>query len=39
MRGLKRQYFFHKHFPPNDSSIPIGQALMAYFNPTIIKKG
>ncbi|EJB26626.1 carbamoyltransferase HypF [Helicobacter pylori NQ4216] len=39
LRGLKRQYFFHKHFPPNDSSIPIGQALMAYFNPTIIKKG
>ncbi len=36
LRGLKRQYFFHKHFPPNDSSIPIGQALMAYFNPTII---
>ncbi|MFP6073143.1 carbamoyltransferase HypF [Helicobacter pylori] len=39
LRELKRQYFFHKHFPPNDSSIPIGQALMAYFNPTIIKKG
>ncbi|MCH4610075.1 carbamoyltransferase HypF [Helicobacter pylori] len=39
LRGLKRQYFFHKHFPPNDSSIPIGQALMTYFNPTIIKKG
>ncbi|WQU10917.1 carbamoyltransferase HypF [Helicobacter pylori] len=39
LRGLKRQYFFHKHFPPNDSSIPIGQALMAYSNPTIIKKG
>ncbi|WP_458573840.1 Kae1-like domain-containing protein, partial [Helicobacter pylori] len=39
LRGLKRQYFFHKHFPPNDSSISIGQALMAYFNPTIIKKG
>ncbi|GAA7100970.1 carbamoyltransferase HypF [Helicobacter pylori] len=39
LRGLKRKYFFHKHFPPNDSSIPIGQALMAYFNPTIIKKG
>ncbi len=39
LRGLKRQYFFHKHFPPNDSSIPIGQALMVYFNPTIIKKG
>ncbi|GAA9487586.1 carbamoyltransferase HypF [Helicobacter pylori] len=39
LRGLKRQYSFHKHFPPNDSSIPIGQALMAYFNPTIIKKG
>ncbi|WP_305870740.1 carbamoyltransferase HypF [Helicobacter pylori] len=39
LMGLKRQYFFHKHFPPNDSSIPIGQALMAYFNPTIIKKG
>ncbi|GAA7084680.1 carbamoyltransferase HypF [Helicobacter pylori] len=39
LRGLKRQYFFHKHSPPNDSSIPIGQALMAYFNPTIIKKG
>ncbi|QQW84366.1 carbamoyltransferase HypF [Helicobacter pylori] len=39
LMGLKRQYFFHKHFPPNDSSVPIGQALMAYFNPTIIKKG
>ncbi|WP_187867016.1 carbamoyltransferase HypF [Helicobacter pylori] len=39
LRELKRQYFFHKHFPPNDSNIPIGQALMAYFNPTIIKKG
>ncbi|GHQ91448.1 carbamoyltransferase HypF [Helicobacter pylori] len=39
LRGLKRQYFFHKHFPPNDSNIPIGQALMAYFNPIIIKKG
>ncbi|GAA6957686.1 carbamoyltransferase HypF [Helicobacter pylori] len=39
LRGLKRQYFFHKHFPPNDSSIPVGQALMTYFNPTIIKKG
>ncbi len=39
LRGLKRQYFFHKHFPPNDSSIPVGQALMAYSNPTIIKKG
>ncbi|MCQ2723342.1 carbamoyltransferase HypF [Helicobacter pylori] len=39
LRGLKREYFFHKHFPPNDSSIPVGQALMAYFNPTIIKKG
>ncbi len=39
LRGLKRKYFFHKHFPPNDSSIPIGQALMAYFNSTIIKKG
>lgn len=39
LMGLKRQYFFHKHFPPNDSSIPVGQALMAYFNPTIIKKG
>ncbi len=39
LRGLKRQYFFHKHFLPNDSSIPIGQTLMAYFNPTIIKKG
>ncbi|WP_164865918.1 carbamoyltransferase HypF [Helicobacter pylori] len=39
LRGLKRQYLFHKHFPPNDSSIPVGQALMAYFNPTIIKKG
>ncbi|NID08081.1 carbamoyltransferase HypF [Helicobacter pylori] len=38
-KNLQRQYFFHKHFPPNDSSIPIGQALMAYFNPTIIKKG
>ncbi|MGH1601831.1 carbamoyltransferase HypF [Helicobacter pylori] len=38
-KKLQRQYFFHKHFPPNDSSIPIGQALMAYFNPTIIKKG
>ncbi len=39
LRGLKRQYFFHKHFPPNDSNIPVGQALIAYFNPTIIKKG
>ncbi|MUU35201.1 carbamoyltransferase HypF [Helicobacter pylori] len=39
LMGLKREYFFHKHFPPNDSSIPVGQALMAYFNPTIIKKG
>ncbi|GAA7331573.1 carbamoyltransferase HypF [Helicobacter pylori] len=39
LRRLKRKYFFHKHFPPNDSSIPVGQALMAYFNPTIIKKG
>ncbi len=39
LRELKRQYFFHKHFPPNDSSIPVGQALMTYFNPTIIKKG
>ncbi|GAA8926338.1 carbamoyltransferase HypF [Helicobacter pylori] len=39
LRELKRKYFFHKHFPPNDSSIPIGQALMAYFSPTIIKKG
>ncbi len=39
LRGLKRQYFFHKHFPPNDSNIPIGQALMTYFNPIIIKKG
>ncbi len=39
LRGLKRQYFFHKYFPPNDSSIPVGQALMSYFNPTIIKKG
>ncbi len=39
LSGLKREYFFHKHFPPNDSSIPVGQALMAYFNPTIIKKG
>ncbi|GAA7419761.1 carbamoyltransferase HypF [Helicobacter pylori] len=38
-KNLQRKYFFHKHFPPNDSSIPIGQALMAYFNPTIIKKG
>ncbi len=38
-KNLQREYFFHKHFPPNDSSIPIGQALMAYFNPTIIKKG
>ncbi|MUU50475.1 carbamoyltransferase HypF [Helicobacter pylori] len=38
-KKLQRKYFFHKHFPPNDSSIPIGQALMAYFNPTIIKKG
>ncbi|WP_033614625.1 carbamoyltransferase HypF [Helicobacter pylori] len=38
-KTLQRKYFFHKHFPPNDSSIPIGQALMAYFNPTIIKKG
>lgn len=39
LKKLQRKYFFHKHFPPNDSSIPIGQALMAYFNPTIIKKG
>ncbi|MFP6154687.1 carbamoyltransferase HypF [Helicobacter pylori] len=39
LKNLQREYFFHKHFPPNDSSIPIGQALMAYFNPTIIKKG
>ncbi|WQX45724.1 carbamoyltransferase HypF [Helicobacter pylori] len=39
LKKLQRQYFFHKHFPPNDSSIPIGQALIAYFNPTIIKKG
>ncbi|PDW20187.1 carbamoyltransferase HypF [Helicobacter pylori] len=39
LKNLQRQYFFHKHFPPNDSSIPVGQALMAYFNPTIIKKG
>ncbi|MGL2780405.1 carbamoyltransferase HypF [Helicobacter pylori] len=38
-KKLQREYFFHKHFPPNDSSIPVGQALMAYFNPTIIKKG
>ncbi|WJJ04806.1 carbamoyltransferase HypF [Helicobacter pylori] len=38
-KNLQRKYFFHKHFPPNDSSIPVGQALMAYFNPTIIKKG
>ncbi len=38
-KKLQRQYFFHKYFPPNDSSIPVGQALMAYFNPTIIKKG
>ncbi|WQU24022.1 carbamoyltransferase HypF [Helicobacter pylori] len=38
LKKLQRQYFFHKHFPPNDSSIPVGQALMAYFNPTIIKK-
>ncbi len=37
-KTLQREYFFHKHFPPNDSSIPVGQALMAYFNPTIIKK-
>lgn len=39
LKKLQREYFFHKHFPTNDSSIPIGQALMAYFNPTIIKKG
>ncbi|MCQ2773253.1 carbamoyltransferase HypF [Helicobacter pylori] len=39
LKDLQREYFFHKHFPPNDSSIPVGQALMAYFNPTIIKKG
>ncbi len=39
LKKFQREYFFHKHFPPNDSSIPIGQALMAYFNPTIIKKG
>ncbi len=38
-KNLQREYFFNKHFPPNDSSIPVGQALMAYFNPTIIKKG
>ncbi len=38
-KNFQRKYFFHKHFPPNDSSIPVGQALMAYFNPTIIKKG
>ncbi|GAA7413116.1 carbamoyltransferase HypF [Helicobacter pylori] len=38
-KKLQREYFFHNHFPPNDSSIPVGQALMAYFNPTIIKKG
>ncbi|WRG63380.1 carbamoyltransferase HypF [Helicobacter pylori] len=37
-KKLQMEYFFHKHFPPNDSSIPVGQALMAYFNPTIIKK-
>ncbi|WQY76204.1 carbamoyltransferase HypF [Helicobacter pylori] len=39
LKKLQREYFLHKHFPPNDSSIPVGQALMAYFNPTIIKKG
>ncbi len=39
LKKLQREYFFHKHFPPSDSSIPVGQALMAYFNPTIIKKG
>ncbi|EMG87017.1 carbamoyltransferase HypF [Helicobacter pylori GAM115Ai] len=39
LKKLQREYFFHKHFPPNDSNIPVGQALMAYFNPTIIKKG
>ncbi|MGL2342248.1 carbamoyltransferase HypF [Helicobacter pylori] len=39
LKKLQREYFFHKHFPPNDSSIPVGQALMAYFNPIIIKKG
>ncbi|EJB98561.1 carbamoyltransferase HypF [Helicobacter pylori] len=39
LKKLQREYFFHKHFPPNDSSIPVGQALMAHFNPTIIKKG
>ncbi|MGL2620675.1 carbamoyltransferase HypF [Helicobacter pylori] len=39
LKKLQKEYFFHKHFPPNDSSIPVGQALMAYFNPTIIKKG
>ncbi|EKQ71639.1 carbamoyltransferase HypF [Helicobacter pylori] len=39
LKKLQREYFFHKHFPPNDSSVPVGQALMAYFNPTIIKKG
>ncbi|WQV03128.1 carbamoyltransferase HypF [Helicobacter pylori] len=38
-KTLQRKYFFHKHFPPNDSSIPVGQALMAYFNPTIVRKG
>ncbi|WQZ65310.1 carbamoyltransferase HypF [Helicobacter pylori] len=39
LKKLQREYFFHKHFPPNDSNIPVGQALMAYFDPTIIKKG
>ncbi|GAA8302944.1 carbamoyltransferase HypF [Helicobacter pylori] len=39
LKKLQREYFFHKHFSPNDSSIPVGQALMAYFNPIIIKKG
>ncbi len=38
LKKLQREYFFHKHFPSNDSNIPVGQALMAYFNPTIIKK-
>ncbi|WP_033770607.1 carbamoyltransferase HypF, partial [Helicobacter pylori] len=26
LKKLQREYFFHKHFPPNDSSIPVGQA-------------
>ncbi|WP_104761287.1 carbamoyltransferase HypF [Helicobacter cetorum] len=38
LKELKRAYFFHKHFAPNDSNIAIGQALMAYYQTQIIKK-